>query len=211
MTKTGTAHGLPVRAPIRRRDLQKEQTRHDLALAAFALAKSKRLAEVRVPEIAAAAGVSPRTFNNYFTSKEQAVAWLAGRHASGVAAALQDRPADEPLAEALLVAVTSRYRPPEEDGLPPHFLRDFRSLVAREPGLHGEHLKAVAAAERQLADVVAARMPTRGLLHARVLAAVVSGAERAAVIYWMETRSGPLVATVREAVEQAIAGIAEVR
>ena len=34
------------------------------------------------------AGVSTRTFNNYFTSKEQAIAWLAGQHASGMAVAL---------------------------------------------------------------------------------------------------------------------------
>ena len=60
---------------MRRRDLQKEQIRLDLALAAFELAKAAGLAKVRVPQIAEAVGVSTRTFNNYFPSKEAAIVW----------------------------------------------------------------------------------------------------------------------------------------
>jgi AcrR family transcriptional regulator len=160
-----------------------------------------------VPEIAAAVGVSPRTFNNYFASKEQAVAWLAGRHAAGMASALQSRPAGEPLGEALVAAVIGQYRPTRDDGLPPYWLRDFRALVAREPALHGEYLKAMAAAERELADAIAARTNAGSLLGARVLAGMVAGAERAAVMYWIETQSGSLPGIVRQAVEQAVAGI----
>jgi AcrR family transcriptional regulator len=193
--------------PVRRRDRQREETRRDLALAAFELARERGLANVRVPEIALAAGVSTRTFNNYFASKEQAIAWPAGQHAAGMAMALRGRPAGEPLGEALVAVVTGQYRPPREDGLPPHWLRDFRSLVAREPALHGEYLTAMAEAERELADAIAARMPAGELLRARVLAAMVAGAERAAVRYWMATRSGSLSETVRQAVEQAVAGI----
>src|ERR1044071_5485058 len=85
-----------------RREMYKERTRLDLAVAAFKLARADGLAEVRVPQIAAAVGVSPRTFNNYFASKEQAIAWLAGRHASGTAATLRERPAGEPLGQALV-------------------------------------------------------------------------------------------------------------
>jgi hypothetical protein len=65
----------------------------------------------------------------------------------------------------------------------------------------------MAAAERNLADAIAARTPTGRLLDARVLAGMVVGAERAAVMYWMETQSGSLAGTVRQAVEQAVAGI----
>jgi AcrR family transcriptional regulator len=193
--------------PVRRRDRQREETRRDLALAAFELARERGLANVRVPEIARAAGVSTRTFNNYFASKEQAIAWLAGRHAAGMASALRGRPADEQLAKALVEVVAGLYRPALDDGRPPHWLRDFRSLVACEPALHGEYLTAMAVAERELAGAIAARMPAGGQLRARVLAAMVAGAERAAVMYWMETRSGSLAGTVRQAVGQAVAGI----
>jgi AcrR family transcriptional regulator len=65
----------PGPAPMRRRDWQKEQTRLDLALAAFELAKAEGLAKVRVPQIAEVVGVSTRTFNNYFSSKEAAIVW----------------------------------------------------------------------------------------------------------------------------------------
>ena len=69
------APATPRPAPRRRRDWQKEQTRLDLALAAFELAKAEGLANVRVPQIAEAVGVSTRTFNNYFSSKEAAIVW----------------------------------------------------------------------------------------------------------------------------------------
>src|ERR1700685_3385795 len=71
------AHAPTIRgpAPMRRRDLQKEQIRFDLALAAFELAKTEGLAKVRVPQIAEVVGVSTRTFNNYFPSKEAAIVW----------------------------------------------------------------------------------------------------------------------------------------
>ncbi|NUP53728.1 MAG: TetR family transcriptional regulator [Catenulispora sp.] len=190
-----------------RRELYKEQTRLDLALAAFELAKSEGLAAVRVPQIAAAVGVSPRTFNNYFASKEQAIAWLAGRHAAGTASLLRERPGGEPLGPALVEAVLGQYRPAREDGLPPHWLRDFRALVAREPALHGEYLTAMASAERDVGDAIIERVPSLSPLRARVIAAMVAGAERAAVMHWMNTRSGALTATVREAVEQAVAGM----
>jgi AcrR family transcriptional regulator len=205
MANEATAVAGPQAAP--RREQYKERTRLDLAVAAFELARKDGLAEVRVPQIAAAAGVSARTFNNYFASKEQAIAWLAGRHAAGTAASLRDRPGGEPLGQALVEAVLGQYRPAREDGLRPQWLRDFRALVAREPALHGEYLAALTAAERDMADAIAGRAAWLGPLRSQVLAAMVAGAERAAVMHWMNTQSGPLAATVREAIEQAVAGI----
>lgn len=199
----------PGSRPLRRRDLQKEQTRVDLAVAAFELAKSQGVANVRVPEIAAAIGVATRTFNNYFASKEQAIAWLGGRHAAGMAGALRAVPPEVPMAEALVDTVIGQYRPGQDRQLSPHWVRDFRSLVAQEPTLHGEFLKAMASAEHELAEAIEARAPGEGGLRARVLAAIVMGAERAAVTYWMDNRSGSMVETVREALEVALAGFGE--
>ena len=95
---------------MRRRELQKEQTRLVLALAAFDLAKEYGLANVRIPQIAAVVGVSPRTFNNYFPSKEAAIVWPATLRAAGLADSLADRPADEPLADAIVAAVAGQAR-----------------------------------------------------------------------------------------------------
>jgi AcrR family transcriptional regulator len=135
----------------RRRDQQKDQTRLDLALAAFELARQHGLAAVRVPQIAAATGVSPRTFNNYFPSKEAAIAWPATRRGTMLAASLDGRPVQEPLADALAEAAASLYQQDEMDGLPAGWLRDFRALVAAEPALHGEYLKAASTVETTLA------------------------------------------------------------
>jgi AcrR family transcriptional regulator len=204
MTETAIA-GAP---PPRRRDRQQAETRRDLALAAFQLARANGLAGVRVPEIARAAGVSTRTFNNYFSSKEEAIAWPAVEHAAAMARGLLDRPADEPLADALVEMVGGLYRPPRQEGLPPNWLRDFRGLVAREPALHGEYLKASEAAAQALARAIATRMHS-GIdeLRPHVVAAVVVGAERAAVMYWMASRKRPLVQVVRDAVRQAVSGV----
>jgi AcrR family transcriptional regulator len=197
--------------PVRRRDLQKDQTRLDLALAAFELARQHGLAGVRVPQIAAATGVSPRTFNNYFPSKEAAIAWPATRRGVMLAASLAGRPPQEPLADALAEAAASMYEQDEIDGLPAGWLRDFRALVAVEPALHGEYLKAANAVEAALADAIARRMgAAKGQLEPQVLAAVVTGAERAAALYWARqaTASATLEDTVRAAVGMAVRGMA---
>ena len=196
---------------VRRRDLQKDQTRLDLALAAFELARQHGLAGVRVPQIAAATGVSPRTFNNYFPSKEAAIAWPATRRGTMLAASLAARPPQEPLADALAEAAASMYEQDEMDGLPPGWLRDFRALVAREPALHGEYLKAASAVEATLAGAVARRLgAAESQLEPQVLAAVVAGAERAAVLYWVRQAKGSatLEDTVRAAVRMAVRGMA---
>src|ERR1700677_1972181 len=102
--------------PVRRRDQQKDQTRFDLSLAAFELAREHGLAGVRVPQIAAATGVSPRTFNNYFPSKEADIVWPTTWRGSRLAASLGARPAGEPLADALAEAVAGLDEQDEGDG-----------------------------------------------------------------------------------------------
>jgi AcrR family transcriptional regulator len=197
--------------PARRRDQQKDQTRFDLSLAAFELAREHGLAGVRVPQIAAATGVSPRTFNNYFPSKEAAIVWPTTWRGSRLAASMAARPAHEPLADALVEATASIYEEDEVDGLPVGWFRDFRALVAREPALHGEYLKATSAVEGELSDAIACRIgAVEGELEPLVLAGVVAGAERAAVLYWArhDQTSSTLVDVVRAAVGMAVRGMA---
>lgn len=201
---TATAEGT---TRLRRRDLQQQETRRDLALAAFDLACANGFTNIRVPQIAAAAGVSTRTFNNYFASKEEAIAWPATQRAGRMAANLDERSSEESLAHALVNVITDLYGSARTDGLPAHWLRDFRSLVAKEPSLHGEYLKASVAAERELSDAIARRSNAYDELQCRVLAAMIVGAERAAVMYWMAHRQGALIEAVSAAVIQATSGI----
>ena len=55
------------------RERKKLATREALSAAALRLALEHRPQNVRVDDIAEAAGVSPRTYNNYFSSREQAI------------------------------------------------------------------------------------------------------------------------------------------
>jgi AcrR family transcriptional regulator len=204
---TSTTGGRP---PLRRRDQQKEQTRLDLALAAFELAKAEWLASVRIPQIAEAVGVSPRTFNNYFPSKEAAIVFPTSLRAAQMADDLAGRPADEPLADALVAIVASLYGPGGQDGLPDGWLDGFRALVATEPALHGEYLKAMAAGERRLADAITSRTGAATYdLEPLVLAAVVVAAERAAILHWFRQSAGrpPLGDVVRAAIRMAVRGL----
>src|SRR6202161_1588588 len=139
------APATPGPAPMRRRDQQKEQTRLDLALAAFELAKAEGLAQVRVPQIAEAVGVSTRTFNNYFPSKEAAIVWPTTLRGARIAAAWAGRPAGEPLADALVEVVAGLYGPGGQEGLPESWVDGFRAMVAAEPSAHGEYLQGQAA------------------------------------------------------------------
>jgi AcrR family transcriptional regulator len=204
------APAAPRPAPKRRRDWQKEQTRLDLALAAFELAKSEGLANVRVPQIAEAVGVSTRTFNNYFPSKEAAIVWPNSLRWARLATDLAERPAGETLAEALVEVVAGLYGPAGQEGLPESWVEGFRSLAAAEPALHGEYLKTQTAGERELAQVVATRTDAaEGDLEPLVLAGVVTAAERAALLHWFrQARSStPLVEVVRNALRMAVGGM----
>jgi AcrR family transcriptional regulator len=208
-------------APAERlRDRQRADTRRELALAAFALAQAHGLANVRVPDIAASVGVSPRTFNNYFSSKEEAIVWPAAQRSAQMAAVLRKLPQDLLLEGALVHVMTTLYElprqqglpPQRQQGLPPQWLRQFRVMVGSEPALHGEYLKASSAAEQSLAAAIAERLPQSvDALYAPVIAAMVVGAERAAVLNWMRRTKPdrPLVEVVREAVEFAVDGVSE--
>ena len=204
-----SAAATPEPAPFRRRDMQKEQTRLDLALAAFELAKAHGLANVRVPQIAAAAGVSPRTFNNYFASKEAAIVWPATLRGARMAEHLTRRPAGDPLADALVATVANLYEPGEPDHIPAGWLQELRAMVGAEHSLHGEYLKAAAESERALAAAIARRTGAdQADLRPLVLAAVVVAAERAAILQWFRQGGTPvqLADMVRAAVGLAVRG-----
>src|SRR3954451_24178664 len=82
------------------REQKKQATREALREAALRLALERGADNVRVDDIAEAAGVSPRTYNNYFASRDQAiVAAVTAEREARVAAAVPGRPG-VPLADA---------------------------------------------------------------------------------------------------------------
>src|SRR5829696_8708995 len=165
------------------RERKKRATRQALSAAALRLAREHGPQNVRVDDIAEAAGVSPRTYNNYFSSREQAiVVALAAERGHGVAAALRERPGDEPLEHAVVGAIVEQY---SGDGEPD---RDTLALITSAPALQAEFLDTIAAIERPLAAAIAARTGAdgQGDLGHEVLAAAVSGAARIAAQRWLQ-------------------------
>ena len=165
---------------------KKLATREALSLAALRLALERGLDKVRVEDIAAAAGVSPRTYNNYFSSREEAICAVALERARRVGSALRERPAGEPLGEAIVRAVVGQHAGPHRpDRAPPD--KEMIRLIVSAPTLRGEFLKSNAAMEAQLAEAIAARTGTDSQrdLGPRVLAAATASAIRVATEHWL--------------------------
>jgi AcrR family transcriptional regulator len=191
--------------PTGLRERKKLATREALSWAAMRLAVERGVENVRVEDIAAAAGVSPRTYNNYFSSREEAICALRLEQARRIGAGLRGRPAGEPLAEAIVGTMTEQYL----GGAEPD--RDVIRLVASTPALLGEFLKAGIALERELAGAIAERIgadPEQDLF-AQVLAAAVAGAARVATKYWMRPENTASYASLlRAAIEQVASTVA---
>lgn len=83
------------------REAKKHETRRALGFAAFELAGERGLHGFVVEDVTDRVGVSRRTFFNYFNRKEEAVVAVGGFVFDDGLAELRDRPADEPLFDAL--------------------------------------------------------------------------------------------------------------
>ncbi|WP_258408794.1 acyl-CoA-like ligand-binding transcription factor, partial [Streptomyces hygroscopicus] len=142
------------------RERKKAETRAALSWAAVRLTVERGLDNVKVEDIADAVGVSPRTFNNYFSSKAEAIVFRHLDRCLGVAEALRERSA-EPLWDAITHAVLTRFGPDAQSAAHPvadaaQWTAGVRVMVA-EPALRGEMLRAGAIAEAEIAAAVAER------------------------------------------------------
>jgi AcrR family transcriptional regulator len=88
------------------REMKKQLTREAIANAALQLTLDNGFENLTIDEIARLAFVSPRTFSNYFSCKEEAVAAAGAQYWMDVMNRLDERPADEhPLASVRAVLV----------------------------------------------------------------------------------------------------------
>src|SRR4029453_2767518 len=91
------------------RQRKKAETHQALARAALRLADQLGPERVTAEAIAEAAGVSPRTFFNYFSSKEDAIVGIAPAQSSALLADLLARPEGEPPLAAPRTAVLAAH------------------------------------------------------------------------------------------------------
>lgn len=109
------------------RERKKADTRRALSDAALQLALERGVDNVTREDIANAAGVSLRTFTNYFTGKREAIAYRQTERLRRSVADFRCRPADEPLWTSITHAVLT---PLEEDFEGSDGVPDRRQLAA---------------------------------------------------------------------------------
>jgi AcrR family transcriptional regulator len=189
------------------RERKKLATREAMSRAAWHLMVEHGIAAVTPEAVAEAAGVSPRTFRNYFWAPEQAVVDGIVQRATVVVDAVRARPADEPiwdslayvLPDALTTIVGSRH--------------DITSLMRardEDPGLLGQHLAALDRLHQLLVDLIAERTGTdpRRDLAPRLLAMAAADAMSAATAVWaLEDVDDDLPTLVRRALSELRAGL----
>ena len=156
------------------RERKKRATRQALSSAALRLAIERGLDNVTIEDITAEADVALRTFRNYFASKYEAVAAIGADRARRIGMSLLERPAAEPLWEALTHAVLDHY-----EGTDQAFSRETMAALGRVlqmPAMRGEYLKVNFEMQNALATAIAERTGTD--LRADMFPQVLAGRRR---------------------------------
>jgi AcrR family transcriptional regulator len=180
------------------RERKKLATRLALHQAALELVAERGLDGVSVDDIAARADVSPRTFFNYFPSKDDAVIGVDPDTPRRLAEAFAARPVNESPVQALHGVLLARAADmAEEPQLWPLRIR----VIESHPVLLARLMAGFAESERALSAAIAERigMPT-GALYPNLLAAVQSAVMRASLSRW---RAGDFLVSLPVVVDEA--------
>lgn len=137
------------------RERKKRETRRRIQLAALRLAVDRGVQAVTVDDIAAAAEVSPRTFFNYFPTKEAALVGADPDLAERLADAFAARPvAEDPMA-ALRAVLTEHLVTVAAE---PELRRHTNRLVAQHPELAVAMAGVSRSLQESLTEAVARRV-----------------------------------------------------
>ncbi|WP_332880737.1 mycofactocin system transcriptional regulator [Streptomyces sp. NBC_00564] len=182
-------------------------SRAELERHAFALFARKGFARTTVDDIAAAAGISRRTFFRYHASKKDLVWGDFDDHLEGLRDQLAGGPEAVPTMDAVCAAVVSfnRFDPREEPG---H--RRRMQLILRVPELQADATLRYAAWRSVVAEFVATRTgrPAEALLP-RLVGHVVLGAALAAYEEWLDHEGADLSALLETALRELGNGFAD--
>ena len=193
------------------RERKKLETRDALANAAMRLALERGLDRLRVEDIAAEANVSMRTFNNYFASKQEALAARYVDRMRHAATALRERPTDEPLWDAITAAMLAPWSDSERGNMAPtpSAAPDLR-LIFGSAAMQAEILRESLSKDHPFALAVAERTRTdtqRDLYPSLVAAAVTAVAQVAVSAFLNASPPVPIVPLLRQALERLAAGL----
>ena len=172
------------------RERKKAKTRQALTAAAIRLSIERGSPDrVTVEEISEAADVSPRTFFNYFSSKEDAILGVDPERRGALRSELELRPEDETPIEALRATLTSTVDDINENG---ELWAKRLQLVRDHPALSPGYVASFAEFERGLVEAMAARLgldPDGDLYPALVVSTALT-VTRVTVKHWQATGTG---------------------
>ncbi|WP_305787379.1 TetR/AcrR family transcriptional regulator [Symbioplanes lichenis] len=167
------------------RERKKAATRQALYEAAVRLAVAHGADNVTVEAVADEAGVSRRTFSNYFANKDEALLHGDRVRMAEMVGMIRERPAAEDAWTALSRTALACYA--SQGTLDPQWVEQVR-LLRQHPALLSQQARVYASAERELAAAVAERLddPDDRGLRARLMIATFLGAMRVALHVWLE-------------------------
>ena len=188
MTLASTAHAGEPRSSLRER--KKLATRRSLRRVALDLVAERGFAHVTVEDIAEAADVSPRTFFNYFPSKEAALFAADPDRITALRERVVRQAPGEPVLDALRMVMVSDAQTVADElselgGEPADWLRRMREARA-DPHLRAAHAAQMALVERAVTEGLAERLgtdPERDP-YPGLLAAMASGVFRVSMTFW---------------------------
>jgi AcrR family transcriptional regulator len=143
---------LPKR-PESLRDRQRAQIRADIRRAAFRLFIERGYDAVTTEEIAAAAGVSPRTFFRHVPTKEELLLAPVRHGGAAIVSLLEQRPANESPDVALINAIITRTRSFDAADT-----EEWRMALLVVPDVLGKLTMITPADKERAAKLIAARM-----------------------------------------------------
>jgi len=170
------------------RDRKKQQTRAALMDAALRLVEARGYDQVTVDDISAAADVSPRTFFNYFATKDEAVIGSDPAANDGMRERILAADPEMPVIGAILQAMWPALAAMETER--EIWFRRMR-VMKQNPSLVVALMTRSERMESELAQTIAQRAGTAPDSGFPLLAAMCSGAAfRSALIRWAADREG---------------------
>ncbi|MCX6497817.1 MAG: TetR/AcrR family transcriptional regulator [Arthrobacter sp.] len=175
-----------------RRELNKAATRQAITAAAVGLLRAKGPGNFTVEDIAEAAGISRRTFFNYFSSTEAALASATHGFLDKALQQFRLRPADEPILESARAALVEL-----ADPMTVAPLAELYSLGQSNPQLNRSELEAWDHCTAEIIDAARVRFgQDAGIeideLYLRALAGSVISCGKAAMDVWFARCEGSL-------------------
>lgn len=177
----------PAASAPSRREINKTATRQAIIDAALAVLRTDGLEAVTADRVAEAAGVSRRTFFNYFSTLESALNGPTEAFVEHVLRIFETQPRDLPIMSAAVNALNALA---DRSLLAP--VAELAAAAHSSPQLDRLQLEAWNDCAARLVEAIAARLPGSDPLTVSVFANSIIGAGRAAFDHWIQTADGDL-------------------